>query len=124
MLLCAFQNLQSLYFLGNVDYYPGPYSVTFPAGETRASFNVLIADDNIVERDEAFTLYINANTLPSGGVRIRPYSVSIIIEDYDCKLLIITMPNKCVWLCKNPPCSCTCKFRILNPITVIEICIY
>ena len=80
--------MQCLYLLGNVDYYPGPYSVTFPAGETRASFNVLIADDNIVEKNEVFTLYINADTLPSGGVRINPYSFSIIIEDDDSKLLI------------------------------------
>ena len=71
-----------------MDYYPGPYSVTIPAGETRASFDILIADDNLVERNKEFRLSINADTLPSGGVRIYPYTVSVIIENDDCKLPI------------------------------------
>ena len=82
--MCAYQN-NLLYHIGNVDYYPGPYSITIPAGETRASFDILIADDIIVERDEVFRLSINTDTLPSGGVRINPHTVSVIIENDDCK---------------------------------------
>ena len=74
-------------FTGNSDYYPGPYNVTFPAGETTMSFNVSVIDDNIVERNEIFTLSIDNNALPRGVVRLTPHSVSVIIENDDSKLI-------------------------------------
>ena len=72
-------------FTGNKDYHPGPYNVTFPAGETRVSFNVSIVDDDLVEKNESFNLYINGRTLPTGGMTLSPYSVSVTVEDYSSK---------------------------------------
>lgn len=43
---------------GGIDYSSGPYNVTFPAGSTYASFNIVINVDNIFEGDETFTVYI------------------------------------------------------------------
>ena len=82
-----------LHFVGNIDYYPGPYSVTIPAGETRASFDILIAGDTALEKNEVFTLSVNTDTLPTGGVRIYPYSVSVTIQNDDCKLYIKLSSN-------------------------------
>ena len=44
--------------IGSVDYHSGPYDVTFPAGQTNASFDVIINNDNILERNENFSLTI------------------------------------------------------------------
>ena len=50
----------------NTDYVSGPYTVTFLARSTRTSFYIYITDDNIVETNEYFDLYIDLLTLPSG----------------------------------------------------------
>ena len=47
---------------------PGPYSVTFRAGEISASFNISIIDDNIPEQNETFVIAINSSSLPAGVV--------------------------------------------------------
>ena len=73
---------------GGTDYYLGTYNVTFPAGETTASFSILIADDNIAETNEQFGLYIDSSTLPGGVIRISPYFVWVTILNDDCKLII------------------------------------
>ena len=47
------------------DYYQGPYSVTFPAGVTTASFTIRISDDNTLElTNEIFAIVINVLLLP------------------------------------------------------------
>ena len=48
-----------------MDYISGPYTVTFPAGQTTATFNISINDDDIGEGDESFTLTINETSLPT-----------------------------------------------------------
>ena len=50
---------------GNNDYTSGPYNVTFPAGITNVSFDVVIKDNKILEGNEYFTLSINASNLPN-----------------------------------------------------------
>ena len=52
-----------------MDYTSGPYTVTFPAGQTTATFNISINDDDEVEEDENFTLTINETSLPSDVTR-------------------------------------------------------
>ena len=37
-----------------MDYTSGPYTVTFPAGQTTATFNIPITDDMILEINEDF----------------------------------------------------------------------
>jgi len=82
--------LHSNYFLiGGKDYVVGPYEVTFPAGETKASFNVKITGDRILERDEIFQLSINSKTLPNGVTVSDPSEVTVIIVDNDRKFYFL-----------------------------------
>ena len=76
-----------LFYTGDIDYFTGPFSVTFPAGVTSVPFNVTLADDDLVEAFERFTLYIDTNSLSKNLKRIYPYSVSVTIVDDDSKLL-------------------------------------
>ena len=65
-----------------MDYTSGPYTVTFPAGSTTASFNIPINDDDILEGDENFMLTIN-QTLPTGVTRGTPSEATVTIVDDD-----------------------------------------
>ena len=68
-----------------IDYNPGPYSVTFLAGETRRSFNVTITDDTVGEENEIFFLSID-QSLPPSSVSIGNHSrTTVTILDNDCK---------------------------------------
>ena len=70
------------------DYGAGPYSVTFPAGSTRALLNISIIDDDIAESIENFTLFIDPSSLPS-NVTMGDYNqTTITILDNDCKFYI------------------------------------
>ena len=68
---------------GGVDYDSGLYTVTFTAGETSASFNVPINDDNILEDDEDFTLTVIESTLPAEVTRGDPFRATVTIQDND-----------------------------------------
>ena len=70
---------------GGVDYNSGPYSVTFPAGQTRGSFYVPINDDNIMEKNEDFTLTIMSGTLPNSVSRDGAGQATVTIIDNDGK---------------------------------------
>ena len=52
-------------FIGGVDYEPGPYSVTFLAGNTIASFYISIIDNVLFEGNKNLILTINSSLLPS-----------------------------------------------------------
>ena len=67
---------------------PGPFLVTFPAGVTTASFPIFIADDEIAERVESFSIYIMRDSL---HYLVKPYGSihsHITILDNDCKLIV------------------------------------
>ena len=68
-----------------MDYDSGPYTVTIPAGQTTATFNVPITDDIIVEGNENFMLTINETSLPTDGTRGTPGEATVTIVDEDCK---------------------------------------
>ena len=70
-----------------MDYDSGPYTVTFPAGETRIPFNVTINDDDIYEGNETFMLTIDETSLPGGVVRGNPGQATVTIVDDDRKSL-------------------------------------
>ena len=71
-----------------MDYTSGPYTVTFPAGQTTATFNVPITDDMILEGIENFMLTIN-QTLPTNVTRGTPNEATVTIyEDGKLKLKI------------------------------------
>ena len=69
--------------IGGKDYVAGPYAVTFPAGETKVSFNVDIVGDRILESNETFQLSINFTTLPNGVTVNDPSEVTVTIVDDD-----------------------------------------
>jgi len=46
------------YFIGNIDYIPGPYFVTIPTGQTHVTFNIAVIDDDESENDKMFNLII------------------------------------------------------------------
>ena len=78
-----------------MDYTSGPYTVTFPAGQTNATFNVPINDDNILEGNENFMLTINSSLLPDDVLLGDPNQATVTIMDDDHKLSFI-LP--CRWL--------------------------
>ena len=68
-----------------MDYTSGPYTVTFPAGQTTATFNVPINDDDILEGNENFMLAINETTLPDDVTHGNPGEATVTIVDDDRK---------------------------------------
>ena len=70
---------------GGVDYESGPYRVTIPAGQLSIQFNIVINDDNILERDENFGVTINATSLPSHVNVTDPNHTTVTILDNDGK---------------------------------------
>ena len=73
-----------------MDYTSGPYTVTFPAGQTTATFNVSITDDMILEGNENFMLTIDPSSLPDGVTRGTPGEATVNIVDDDGKASSIT----------------------------------
>ena len=69
---------------GGVDYISGPYNVTFPAGVTTVSFDVLVTNDVIMEDNENFNLTIDP-FLPSGIHIVNLGEAKITILDDDGK---------------------------------------
>ena len=69
-----------------MDYDSGPYTVTFPAGQTTATFNISINDDTILEGNENFMLTINETSLPTGVTRGTPSEATVTIVEDDGKL--------------------------------------
>ena len=74
---------------GGVDYDTGPYSVTFPAGNTNVSFDINISIDNLVEVDEEFHITIDPSSLPTGVNISSPYQTTVNIIDTKRKFLIL-----------------------------------
>ena len=73
-----------------MDYTSGPYTVTFPAGQTTATFNVPITDDTILEGDENFMLTIDETSLPDDVTRGTPGEATVTIVDNDGKASSVT----------------------------------
>ena len=67
------------------DYESGPYTVTFPVGETRAQFNVSIIMDDAYELNETFHLTIDSSSLLSDISAANPYQATVIIINDDRK---------------------------------------
>ena len=69
-----------------MDYTSGPYTVTFLAGNTTATFDVPINDDNILEGTENFILTIDDTSLASGLTVGDPGQATVNIADVVRKL--------------------------------------
>ena len=78
----------TVYLTGGEDFerLPGDYAeVIFPTGKTRASFEVIIIDDDMYERSEAFRVTIISTSVPHGVVLGSPRSSIVTIIDNDGK---------------------------------------
>ena len=68
---------------GGSDFTAGPYTVDFPAGDTRATLRIAIEDDNVPEEREAFSVTIVAQDLPAGVSVGAPNGATVTIRDDD-----------------------------------------
>ena len=66
-----------------VDYIPGPYFATIPAGMINVSFSISIDPDSILEGDEVFLLTIEQISIPT--VNLSDDSALVVIIDDDSK---------------------------------------
>ena len=55
-----------MHVTGDVDYTPGPYSVTFPAGETRIHLDILLLDNNDTTYAEFLLEIVRSNEAALG----------------------------------------------------------
>ena len=76
-----------LFTTGGVDYTAGPYVVTIPAGDMRASADITINDDNILEGSETFTIEIDSSSLPTGVTVGGTGQATVAIDNDDSKLI-------------------------------------
>ena len=73
-------------FVGGSDYEYGPYTVTIPAGEIDVLFDFPTIDDNLLEGNEHFNLFINPRFLPDRVTRGDPGRITVTIVDDEGKL--------------------------------------
>ena len=66
---------------GGDDYVIGPHAITLSAGSTRASFDVSIINDSVLESEENFTLAIDPTLLHSRVTAGASNSATITIMD-------------------------------------------
>jgi len=76
-----------LFTAGGTDYTAGPYTVTILAGDTSASADITINDDNILEGSETFTIEIDSSSLPTGVTVGGTGEATVAIDNDDCKLI-------------------------------------
>jgi len=67
-------------YLGGIDYDPGPYNLTVPAGNTSLLFTVPLAIDAILESNEEFEMMIDGASL---NVLISTEPARVVIVDND-----------------------------------------
>ena len=65
------------------DYTPGPYTVTFTAGQLYATLMVSTMDDNTTELSEYFLVAITSTDQPSAVEIVSPNTAFITIDDND-----------------------------------------
>ena len=80
----------------HADFAGGPYSVTIPTGETSATLDIAIVDDDREELDEIFSVSINNGSLPSGVTLGSPGTVTVTIVDAPPPC------TNCVWITGGP----------------------
>ena len=69
-----------------MDYTSGPYTVTFPAEQITATFDIAIFNDPIREGNEDFMLSINSSSLPTGVSPGNLDIATVTIVDDDSKI--------------------------------------
>ena len=67
------------------DYTTGPYYVTISAGLTKVSYDIIVLNDNVLEGNETFYVFINPVTLPRDVTVGDIYQAGITIINDDSK---------------------------------------
>ena len=74
------------FMAGGLDYDYRRYRITIPADVISLPFTISINNDDLMEDNEYFSLFINTETLPLGVYLGHPYSALVTIIDDDSKL--------------------------------------
>ena len=83
--------------LYHLDFVPGKFNVTIPAGETSVLLNISIINDNVIEENESFNLTINSS-----------HAICEILSD--CILTLTIVDNDGKLLHHNAECLFTTLF--------------
>ena len=67
------------FIIGGDDYNSGPYNITFSAGMTTSSLDIMINDDSLFEDNESFSLTIDS--VPSNITIGDPHEATVTIVD-------------------------------------------
>ena len=82
----VYNKLHKYYFtVDDNDYRPGPYNVTFATGQTTASFDVVVNDDNVLENNESFSLMFNVPSMFNVEVLGMDNQLTVSILNDDSK---------------------------------------
>ena len=79
-----------LFCTGGEDYAFVNSTIVVPAGTTKFSFNITITDDQILETNESFYLYINSSVPDNVHKDVHGQVQVIILNDDGQKLQIIS----------------------------------
>ena len=79
-------NVDYNFVAGGLDYDYGQYSITIPADVASLQFIISINNDDLMEGNKYFSLFINTEALPLGVYRGHPYASLVTIIDDDSKL--------------------------------------
>ena len=64
-----------------MDYRSGPYTITFPAMQTRMTFSISLTNDDAFEENEEFLLTIKPSSLLNGIIPSSPSKATVTIVD-------------------------------------------
>ena len=73
---------------GGQDYDSGPHTATITTGSDRTSLSIPVNDDDIVEGNEDFVVFIEMSSLPNGFVLGAVSQATVTVRDEDSKLAI------------------------------------
>ena len=83
VILTSSEVISAFLLTAGYDYTPGPYTVTFTAGQLYATLMVSTMDDNATELAEYFSVMITSIDQPSAAEIGSPNKTVIAIEDND-----------------------------------------
>ena len=77
----------------DIDYFSGPYTVTFSPGTTTATFDVIILSDDRFRGTRMFQLSIDPSSLPDNVTAGGIGQAMVIIIDDDSKSILVVSKN-------------------------------
>ena len=96
------------------DYIPGPYTVSFSAGQASAILMVSTIDDDVVELSESFMVTITS-VVSMDNVEIGSPSTSFVRIVSSRQLLLYSYPGTLTLFCENSLLYSFCMYRQMLP---------